>query len=496
MQLKRQVLVGSLWSAFGNSGQQIIGFLIFIYIARLLTPAEVGLVAFAMVLVEVLTFVSRLGQVEVLQRNRDLPDTTINTSFWILVVTGLLSTGLVLAAAPFAGLVSDNPDFPLVVALLAPFCALQAFNAVPEALLRRRLDYRSLSFRNWIAALSGGLLGVYLAFRGYGVFALVAQRVVTSLVQTICTWLFLRWHPRLAFDRTAARSLFVSGGEIMLAGFAGSLNQRVADAVAGTALGASALGFLRLGWRFFEVLVTLSVNPVVNVALTTFGRLQQDLPALRRAYLRLTQFMVTGSLPVFFGLGAVADILIPLVFGEKWMGSVMVIELLGFVVIGTSVNAFFGPVMIAVGKSRVLLGQSLFQLVVTVIFVLAGSPFGLVGVMVGFIARGLAVAVYNLVLLRREAEIAPREVVRAVLPPAIASAIMVGIVEVLKFQLVGRIPDIPLLIILIAAGAAAYGAALFAGDLVGLWRGYVRDAIASIAGAFKGGGPKATEVPA
>jgi PST family polysaccharide transporter len=496
MQLKRQVLVGSLWSAFGNSGQQIIGFLIFIYIARLLTPAEVGLVAFAMVLVEVLTFVSRLGQVEVLQRNKDLPDTTISTSFWILVAMGLLSTALVLVAAQFAGLVSDNPDFPLVVALLAPFCALQAFNALPEALLRRRLDYRSLSFRNWIAALSGGAVGVYLAYRGYGVFALVAQRVGTALVQTICTWLFLRWHPRLTFDRAAAKTLFVSGGEIMLAGFAGSLNQRVADAVAGTTLGASALGFLRLGWRFFEVLVTLSVNPVVNVALTTFGRLQQDLPALRRAYLRLTQFMATGSLPVFFGLGAVADVLIPLVFGEKWMGSVMVIELLGFIVLGTSVNVFFAPVMIAVGKSRLLLGQSLFQLVVTVLFVLAGSMFGLVGVMIGFIARGIAVAAYNLFILSREAKVDPRQVIGTVLPPAVASAVMVGVVEIAKFQLVGRVPDIPLLLILIAAGAATYGVALFGGDLVGLWRGYVRDAVASILGAFKGGGPKPKEVPA
>ncbi len=496
MQLKRQVVVGSLWSAFGNSGQQIIGFLIFIYIARKLTPADVGLVAFAMVLVEVLTFVSRLGQVEVLQRNRDLPDTTINTSFWILAATGIVSTALVVGMAPLAKLVSDNPDFPLVIALLAPFCGLQAFNAVPEALLRRRLDYRSLSLRNWIAALSGGAVGIYLAYHGYGVFALVAQRVGTALVQTICTWLFLRWHPRLVFDRVAAKTLFATGGEIMLAGFAGSLNQRVADAVTGTVLGAAALGFLRLGWRFFEVMVTLSVNPVTNVALTTLGRLQHDLPALRRAYLRLTQFMATASLPMFFGLGAIADVLVPLVFGEKWLGSVPVIELLSLIVLGMTVNVFFGAAMIAIGKSRLLLGQSLFQLVVTVVFVLAGAPFGTIGVMFGFIARGVVVATYNLIILSREAKIEPWAVVGTVIPPAVAAAVMVGLVEIAKFQLVGHVPAIPLLLILIPVGAATYGVALFGGDLVGLWRGYVRDAAASLANAFNGGGPKPKEVPA
>src|SRR5690606_34858799 len=143
------VLFGSLWSLFGNSGQQIIGFLIFIYIARKVSPADVGLIALALVVIGILGFASRFGQVEALQRRADLSDRTIDTAFWMLFVIGLLAAALVIAIAQLVGFVSEEPGLPAVLMLLAPLCTLQSWNAVPEAVLRRRFKFRSLSLRNW-----------------------------------------------------------------------------------------------------------------------------------------------------------------------------------------------------------------------------------------------------------------------------------------------------------------------------------------------------------
>jgi len=490
MNFKREVLVGSLWSLLGNSGQQIIGFIIFIYIARTVTPADVGLIALALVLVSILMFVSRFGLVQALQRHVDLSDEMIDTAFWMLAVLGIVTTAAVFGSSYLAWTISDDPKLPSVLMYLSSLCALQAWNAVPEAVLRRRFDYRSLSLRNWIAALLGGAVGVYLAYHGYGVYALVAQRVATAIAQTVASWAFLRWHPRFRFNWDYAKHLFVVGGEIMLAGFAGVMNTKITDAVAGTMLGPTPLGFLRLGWRFFDVLVTVSVNPVTNVALTTFSRLNEDRPAMRRAYLRLTQFMACASLPTFFGLGAVADVMVPVVFGEKWMPSVIVLELLGYVILGSTINFFFSPVMIAVGRSRALLSQSVYQLIVTAGLVYIGTYFGIIGVMIAFIVRGFFVAAYNIHAMVKAIDLDVWAVVRVLIPPIVACAVMVGAVDLAKSELGHLMPDIVLLMVLIVIGGGVYGLTLLIGDYAGLWRGYVRDAVALLLGTLANRGHK------
>jgi O-antigen/teichoic acid export membrane protein len=480
MTFKRQILRGSLWSVFGNSGQQVIGFVLFIYIARLVTPADVGLVAFAMVLVSILTYVSRFGQVQALQREVNLSDLTINTSFWLLAVSGFVTTALVLIAAETAPFFSNEPKLPFVLLLLAPVCAFQAWNAVPEAILRRRLDYRSLSFRSWLAGLTGGLIGLLLAQRGYGVFALVAQRLATVVVQTAAAWGFLYWYPRFIFAWQEARRLGIVGTEIMLASFAGMVTLRITDGLTGLLLGATELGYLRLGWRFFEVIQQVGSNPVTNVSLTAFAHARHDMAAFNRIYFRLSQFLACSSLPLFFGLAATADVMVPLVFGEQWVDSVVVLQMLCLLSLAGTVNSFFAPAMIAIGESRLLLRQATIQVFMTAIFVAVGAQFGIVGVMAAFIARAVMIAAYNLRELRRHIDLDIGRLLRILVPPVIGCLVMVAVVELLKPLLPASLGEIVRLAALVLAGAVTYGLVLVSGDVLGLWRGYVGDAVRSI----------------
>lgn len=486
MNLKRTVLLSSIWSLIGNSGQPLISFLIFLYLARKLSPAEIGLVVLAMVFIEVAGFASRWGQVEVLQREPDLSDRTTSTSFWMLAAIGLATAGaLALSAVPIGRIAEDGP-LGVVLLLLSPIAALQAWNAVPEALLRRRFSFRTLAFRSWLATLAAGAIAVYLAHKGYGVYALVAQRLTAAFAQTIAVWFMLRWRPLLTFDKAAAKRLLGTGAEIMLAGFSNIINLRVTQGIIGFVLGPADLGLFRFGWRFFEFVTQLSVAPVSSVALATFSHTQHDRAMLTRAYLRMTQFMAIGSLPLFFGLGAVADTFIPLVFGAKWTGSVVVVQSLGLVIIAGTVNYFFAPVLIAIGRSRVVLHQSIGQVLLSVILILAGAQFNILGIIVAIVVRTWLVAAYNIYVLRRELGVKPAAILLAVLPPAVASLAMAGVVEIAESRLAGTMPDAWLLAVLVSVGAAAYPAILASGDLVGLWRGYLQGAYSSLMSAMKG----------
>ena len=307
MSIKRRLVSASLWSLAGTGGQQAISFFLFVYLARQLAPADIGLIALAVVFLDIFGAVSRCGQVEALQRYVDLDNRITSTSFWMLTFGGAASClGILLIGFTLRGL----PDYAAVgsvLLFLAPLSALQAWNAVPEAILKQRLDFRILTIRTWTATLAGGLLAIYMVHQGLGVYALVGQRLGTAVVQTIMLWALLRWRPRFTFDRAEARHLLGTGFEIMLAGLAVVINLRIADSITGVFLGPQQLGFLRLGWRVFDVIVQFAVMPVSGVALSSFSKLRDNQESLRRAYLRLTQFMALGSLPIFFGLGAVAD---------------------------------------------------------------------------------------------------------------------------------------------------------------------------------------------
>lgn len=484
MTLKKRAFVASMWSLLGNGGRQLITFVLFVYVARKVTPADVGLVAFAMIAIDILGFASRLGQVEALQRRSDVTDAVLSTSFWLLAPGGLLITGaIILAAKALTGSAEDSV-FGHVLILLAPICALQAWNAVPEAILKRRLDYRSLAARTWLATLLGGLLGVYLAYRGFGVYALVGQRVMTALVQTVTVWAMLRWYPRWQFRGAEARILLHVGVSVMVANFSATVNKRIVDGITGAVLGMAQLGHFNLGWRFNNFIVQFAVTPISAVALTMFASVQHDRERFKRLYLRLTQFAALASLPLFFGLAVTADLLVPVVLGDKWAESIVVMRLLGFVMLGGTVNYFFAPAMIAAGHVHVVMRQATVQILGTALFVFVGAQFGILGVLVAIIARTLMVAVYNTTALHRTIGLSIVALLRVLMPPVVAAGAMVLAVEYAKLELAGQISDALLLVVLVAVGAAAYGAALVLGDAARLWRGYVRDTIESVTGVI------------
>jgi O-antigen/teichoic acid export membrane protein len=493
--LKRRTFFASLWSLLGSGGEQAIALALFIYVARKVTPADVGLIALAMVFIEILSFVARSGQVETIQRLPELDERSLSTSFWMLAASGILFGALISAGAQASMAWWDTGLFGTVLLLLAPVCALRAWNAVPEALLKRHFNYRSLALRSWLATLIGGGTGAFLAYLDFGVYALVAQRLATTLVSTITCWTASGWRPRFEFDRSVAIRHLRFGSVVMTAKFAGLVNENLVQSLAGFGLGPVPVGFLRVGWRFFDFINHVAVQPVSNVALSTFSPLQNDLEGFKRAYLRLTQLVAIASLPMYIGLGLVADLFIPLALGAKWTGAVLVMQLLAFTRLAAPISYFFGPAMIAMGRSRALLRQSMLQITLTFSLVSVGVFFGIVGVLVAIMIRGILNAAYQMHQLRKEVGLPSRAVLHVLWPPAAACAVMAISVEAVKFHLTGDIAQVWLLAILVGTGATAYFAALLVGEVIGLWPGYVRGVTDSLRRALRQR-PEAAATPA
>jgi O-antigen/teichoic acid export membrane protein len=173
---------------------------------------------------------------------------------------------------------------------------------------------------------------------------------------------------------------------------------------------------------------------------------------------------------------------VPVVFGQKWLPSVSVLQILGFLILPGTVNHFFAPLMVAVGSTSVVMRQSIIMVFLTALFLWIGARWGMEGVLIAHVLRVAAASAYNLHAMTRAVGLKVTAVLQVLLPPCVACAIMTGAVWMAKHELSQHVSGVPLLLLLIAIGAVTYGAALFGGDVIGLWKGYLVDATRSLKG--------------
>lgn len=475
--LKHRALRASLWTVTGNSGQQIVAFLVFVYLARVLTPAEFGLMALAAALVDLMTVFGRFGQVEALLQRGRMSRVACSTSFWLLLAIGIAIL-LVLAtmAQPFAKLFGE-PQVATLLLVLAPVPLLQNLGQVHEAQLRRRFDYRGLAVRNTGATLISGAASIAVAAAGYGVYALVAQKLVFAAAYSILVMIAFRWRPNLLFSGSDARRLLRVGFDVVVANLINILNPRILDIAVGYYLGVVALGYLRIAWRLFDLAQQLVIQPVSLVAITSLTAHGGDPTAVGRSFLQYLRMLSLVAIPAFVGVGLLADDAIRLAAGPQWAESAPLLALLSLSAAAMPLNFLFPPAMIGAGRTLTIRRLALAQTVVTAGSVLVAVHYGLVAVMLAHVARVYLFAGINSVHLRRTLGIGWADVLRVLAPPVCAATVMAGAVAAIQRFVLPEADPLITIAALGTAGLVVYLATILAGGVVHIWRDYPRDII-------------------
>ncbi len=479
MSLGRQTLSGGLWNLLANVGQQALNFVFFVYMARLLEPSAFGLVALALVLVDIAQPLGRVGLVEVMIRRKDLDDAFLNRVFWFLQAVGVALVLLVLAAAHPLGAAFGHAELAVVLVWLAPVCWLQNLCAVPEARLQREFGYKSLTKRTLVGVSVGGTVGLALALAGFGVEALVLQKIATVLVQSVILWLSDGWVPGRPVFRTTAefrRSLRM-GVDVMASSLMNMFNTKLLDVLIGAVWGAAVLGYFRTAWKIFEILIYCTVQPLVGVAFVAFTKLDGEAARLVGAYRRMTEVSSLLFVPALLGMSAVAPLLVPLLLGDKWQPSSDLLRVFGFMAFAAAVDPFFAPMMTAAGRTSALVKQGTAQAILSVASILVAAPFGVVAMAVGQVVRASLVEIVNLVVMKKELALPYAATWASLRPAAIAGLAMWAGVVALSTVLPASLGAWTRLAGLITAGAALYAAVLLL-----VFRGHVTGLLATVRG--------------
>ena len=461
--LRRRATNSIGWVVFERWSSRLISLALLALLTRLLTPADFGLISLATASLAVVQVFVDSGFSRALIQKRQIGPKDASTAFWAsMSIAVTLCVALVLVAPLIATALGDSRLGP-VLQVLSITLPLTALSQTPAALLERDLDFKPLSLRQFIGTLSGAAIAVPIALLGGGVWALVAQTVVSSIAATIALWASTSWRPKLEFSRVALKSLWATGASILGIDLLDAIQGNVDKIVIGIFFDPTQLGYYFLAQRIGTILIELVTSVISRVSFTTFSRVQDDNVRLNRIFRQLTFVASAISVPLFGLVAVFAAQLVGFLFGPGWQAAVPILWILAPGWALGAVMYFDRTVLLATSNSGPALMLALFQNIVSATLVFVFIPFGVIGVAFSRLARFVTWPI-RLWVLHRLAGIEVWKYIEQILRPAGAFAPIILILALLQLTPWAGLP-LPMVTFVLPLSVLAlicFGGALYA----------------------------------
>lgn len=388
------------WVVFERWGGRLLGFVVLLVLTRLLSPGDFGLVALATSMIAITQVFVDAGFTKALIQRDQLGPKDASTAFWTSLVLSLAIAGLVVVlAAPLAAAFGDPSLAPILQALSASL-PIVALSRTPAALLEREFEFKKLSVRQLFGALIGAIVAVPVALLGLGAWALVAQTLAAAVSSAIFLWASTSWRPTFEYSFDSLRALWAVGVSMIGIELLDVLQGNIDKVVVGAFFSPEVLGYYYLAQRIGLLLIDLVTSVLSRVSLTTFSRVQSDIPRLNRIFGKLTFASAALSFPLFGLVAAFSPQLIPGLFGEQWGQSVPLVWILSAGWAALSLMYFDRPALLATSHAGTALGLAIFQNAIGIATLFAMLPLGLFGVAISRLSRLLTWPVRLMVLNR------------------------------------------------------------------------------------------------
>ncbi|MFC7491319.1 MULTISPECIES: oligosaccharide flippase family protein [unclassified Knoellia] len=399
--LGAQAAAGVAWLAAQKWVVRAFGFATLLVLARELSPRDFGVVAAAMTVIPMVHLLADLGFSTYLLQADEPDQRTLSTALWVSVAAGgVLSAGLV-GAAPLLAMAFSIPELTDVLRVLALAVVATVLAAVPLALLRRAMAFRTVALQGMAAALLAQVLAVAVALGGGGVWALVVQVVVGQWVIAVLAWWRAGWRPSLTlspeeFRRMASFGLRVSAVDLV------ATSRLWAEAwVITVTLGPATLGLLSIAQRLVQTAQELTSASLVPVSTVLFARVRETAERVRGSYAKALGVAYAVVAPFMAAIVVTAPVLVPMLFGPQWRESVAPTQALavaGIITLGAMVDhgLFYG-----LAKPGSWLGYAAVVDAATVATTVFAVRWGLVGVAVGFVVVAVLATAARWVLVGR-----------------------------------------------------------------------------------------------
>lgn len=393
--LTRRAAHATWWSALEIAARYGVRFAVMIVLARLLVPADFGLIAMLLVFTSVAALLVDAGFGTALVQKQHTSDDDETTVFLTSVgISAIVAAALWFAAPAIADFYSQPPLTSLTRLLLFAM-PLSALAAVPDALLTQRLDFRSRANAEIIASICSGVVAVILAWRGFGVWSLAWQAIIATGMRAVLLWVLSGWRPHGRFSVTSFRGLFKFGSYMLMADMLDTLSMRMQALVIGRFFNSSALGFYTLAQNTQQAPALFTSGVLNRVGLPIFTIISKEPKRLTEALRRSVRIALFVFVPCMVGIAVVAKPLVTLLYGARWIASAPILSILAVSAIFWPMDLLYTAAINAKGRSNSSFNLTLIKRAVMLTLIILSGRFGPIAVAWGVLASALFGVIIN-----------------------------------------------------------------------------------------------------
>lgn len=360
--------------------RQGLQFAVAIVLARLLSPEEFGTVALLYLFTGIAFALVEGGFSSALVQQPEGTHTDESTVFWINLVMGGLMTLLLWMIAPWIAGFYKIPVLAPLARVLALTVLIDALGSVHRAVIGKKLEFKTFMKISASATVISASLAIMMALKGYGLWALAAQMVATSVITTTLLWYFSGWRPKWEFSFDSAKKLFGFGSFLMLAGLLDVAYTRIYTLLIGKLYGVRDLGFYSRADNTKQIPVDILSNTLGSATFPIFSSAANDIEKLRRGMQLSVRGAMLINIPMMLGLLVTSTHVITVLFGEKWLPSVSILQILCLVGLLWPLHVLNLNVLKALGHSKLFFRLEVIKKIIGVVLLLLGVPYGMHGI--------------------------------------------------------------------------------------------------------------------
>lgn len=393
--LKQKTKKGLVWSMIERFATQGVQFLFGIILARLLSPDDYGVIAMPLVFLAIAQCIIDSGFSTALIRKPELTEDDLSTAFYFNIGIGILCYAVLFISSP---LIADFYHTPILSSLLKVTALAVLFNplcAVQQAILTRKIDFKTQAIVSLSGAVVSGIVGMYMAYNGFGVWSLVFQQVGGYVMRTILLWILGKWKPKRKWSWESFHYLWGFGSKMLGSGLLDTIYNNIYPIVIGKYFSAQDLGNYTRAQQFSSLPSSNVTGVLQRVTFPVLSSIQNEDERLAKNYRKILKLSAFLIFPMMLMLSAIANPIVRILLTDKWSGCVILLQIVCFQMMWYPIHAINLNLLTVKGRSDLFFRLEIFKKIVGVCIMFITIPHGIIWMVSGGIVSSMLSLIIN-----------------------------------------------------------------------------------------------------
>ena len=434
---KSQVFSSLIWKFFERTGTQVVQLVIQIILARILSPDDFGIITIIVVFTTLAGVFVQSGFNTALIQKKEVDELDFSTVFYVSLAIATLFYFILYFSAPYIAVFFKEQELQPILRVLSVILFLGVLNSIQNAVIARNMQFKKLFFSSLGGIVFAGIIGIILAYKGFGVWALVYHQIIKVFSVTTILWFTVKWRPKWIFSISRVKLLFDFGWKMLLTSLIYSLYMNLRSLVIGRMFTSDLLGFYSRGEQFPSLIVTNIDGSIQSVLFPALSSQQENIPQIKKMVRRTIVTSTFLIFPLMFGLAVIAEPLVKILLTDKWLPSVPFLQIFCFIYALWPIHTVNLQAINAIGRSDISLKLQIIKRAMDIVILVITVFFGIYAILLGALFSGIISTFINAYPNKKLINYSYKDQFRDIIPSLLIASAMGAIIFCIKYIKIG-----------------------------------------------------------